>query len=195
MKDSGSKQQFSTGAQRDSQNGKGRYDLISRSLLHRLAKVMQKGAAKYGDRNWEKGIPVGRSFDSLQRHLWQWSEGFDDEDHLGHAAANLMFIMETEERALAGKLPRELIDLGPNAKPPEKPGPVASLLNLPKGWFAHIEHVSADGVFSAEVSTEPYGVPFYKGRDKNANEALRKAIEEASGSTHWPTHNGPEEGV
>ena len=55
-KDSGKKQEFSTGAHRDSNIGKGRYDLIPPISLKRLADVYERGADKYGARNWEKGM-------------------------------------------------------------------------------------------------------------------------------------------
>jgi hypothetical protein len=111
VKDSGKREDFATGARRDQRVGKGRYDLIAPEFLRRLALIMEAGAAKYGDRNWEKGIPISRSFDSLQRHLWQFMAGQDDEDHLGHAAANLMFIITTLDRISQGRLDPDLDDL------------------------------------------------------------------------------------
>ena len=56
--DSGKRRDFPTGSRRDSREGKGRYDLISPIALRRLALVCERGAAKYGDRNWEKGQPM-----------------------------------------------------------------------------------------------------------------------------------------
>lgn len=47
MKDSGKREDFGTGAVRDSREGKGRYDLISPIALKRLAVVYEKGANKY----------------------------------------------------------------------------------------------------------------------------------------------------
>ena len=110
VKDSGTRDSFETGAQRDSREGKGRYDLIAPEFLSRLAIVLEAGAYKYKERNWEKGIPLSRTFDSLIRHLYQWMAGSRDEDHLGHAAANLMFLITTEARALAEILPDNLLD-------------------------------------------------------------------------------------
>ena len=57
-KDSGERRQFNTGAQRDVVTDKGRYDLISPIMIERLAKLLQRGAEKYNDRNWEKGMPL-----------------------------------------------------------------------------------------------------------------------------------------
>jgi len=95
MKDSGARQEFPTGARRDTQEGKGRYDLISTVFLRRLAVVMEKGAGKYGDRNWEKGMPLSRYLNSAIRHLLQLFDGESDEDHAGQAAFNVMAFLHT----------------------------------------------------------------------------------------------------
>ena len=111
MKDSGERQEFSTGAKRDRQVGKGRYDLIPPHSLKRLADILEKGALKYSDRNWEKGMPLTRYVDSCMRHLLQYVEGWRDEDHLGQAFWNLMACVHTEEMIHRGLLPEELNDL------------------------------------------------------------------------------------
>lgn len=100
-KDSGERQVFDTGCQRDTQNGKGRFDLIPPFALMRLVGVYQRGAAKYDDNNWVKGMPYGRVLDSALRHLFKWKFrkilGLPmDEDHLGQAAWNVFTLMEYE---------------------------------------------------------------------------------------------------
>ena len=97
MKDSGQREHFNTGAVRDVREGKGRYDLITPYGLRRLAVVYERGAKKYADRNWEKGMPHCRYADSAMRHLQQWLQGDSDEDHLAHAAWNLFAIMHMQE--------------------------------------------------------------------------------------------------
>lgn len=93
VKDSGARQEFETGARRDTQESKPRYDLISPFSLERLAWVYARGAEKYGDRNWEKGIPYSRYLASGERHLQQFKQGDTDEDHLAQAVWNLMSIL------------------------------------------------------------------------------------------------------
>ena len=105
---------YDSGAQRDDQDGKGRYDLLPPEALRQAALRYEAGADHYGDRNWEKGIPLSRYFSPLIRHLNQWAEGHADEAHLGAAIFNLMCLIATEERALNDELPEELIDMGPN---------------------------------------------------------------------------------
>ena len=95
-------QSFATGAVRGSQKGKGRYDLISTFAMRRLAGVLERGAARYGDRNWEKGIDTMRHIDSLKRHLDQYIENQDDEDHLAHMLANAMMLIHTDEMIKMG---------------------------------------------------------------------------------------------
>lgn len=87
---------FKSGAIRGKQKGKPRYDLISPYFLERLAIHLMRGAEKYGERNWEKGIPVSRHYASLLRHLMAFSMGKQDEEHLAAAACNLMFIIHTK---------------------------------------------------------------------------------------------------
>lgn len=111
LKDSGERQAFSTGAQRDTQAGKGRYDLLPVLALRRLAVVLEKGAAKYDDRNWEKGIPLSRYVDSALRHLFKHLEGWTDEDHAAQALWNVACLIQTAEMVDRGLLPRELADL------------------------------------------------------------------------------------
>jgi hypothetical protein len=120
LHDSGERQQFATGAVRDRQTGKGRFDLLPPLAMIRLARHFEKGAAKYGDRNWERGIPLSRFLDSALRHLFSYMSGRDDEDHLVAAAWNLLAAMETEERAEAERLPLDLVDIGPGRLGGEK---------------------------------------------------------------------------
>ena len=96
MTDSGNREHFDTGAMRERAPGKGRFDLISPFMLQRLAIIMEKGAAKYESRNWEKGMPFSDYVDSAERHIQQYKMGMTDEDHLGHAIFNLMAIMHLE---------------------------------------------------------------------------------------------------
>jgi len=96
--DGGERQDFESGAMREPAAGKGRYDLISPLALHRLAQHYENGAAKYAERNWEKGLPASRMFDSAMRHLIQYLTGNAEEDHLAAAVWNIFCIMDFEQR-------------------------------------------------------------------------------------------------
>lgn len=96
IKDSGERRSFDSGAVRDVTEGKGRFDLLPPNAIRRLALHYQNGAKKYGDRNWEKGIPVSNYLDSGLRHLFSYLAGAKDEDHLVAGAWNVMCAMETE---------------------------------------------------------------------------------------------------
>lgn len=89
-------EKFPTGAVRDSQEGKPRFDLIPPHALLRVADVFAEGCKKYAARNWESGIEISRSFSSLERHTQAYKRGERDEDHLAHAVANLLFMMSFE---------------------------------------------------------------------------------------------------
>ena len=111
LKDTGFRRRYKSGALRENAPGKGRYELISPIFLHRLAIVLEKGATKYADRNWELGMPLGRYLNSALHHLEQALEGLTDEDHFGQAAFNLMALIHTKEMIDRGVLPKKLDNL------------------------------------------------------------------------------------
>ena len=113
VKDSGKRQEFTTGSKRDTREGKGRYDLIPSYALSRLARHYENGATKYGDRNWEKGQPLARYLDSMIRHAYKFLGGSREEDHLAAVAWNALAYIETEHRIERGILPEELDDIEP----------------------------------------------------------------------------------
>ena len=122
IKDSGNRTEFTSGAVRDIQEGKGRCDLLpldvvghflcnpTFTLIHdfqmtgevdylydaisssgvfhdayttvlEVAIHFEEGCNKYGERNWEKGIPVDRYIDSGVRHYLKHLRGDTDERH------------------------------------------------------------------------------------------------------------------
>lgn len=109
-KDNGQRENFETGSRRDTREGKGRFDLFSPLADARLAGVFERGAAKYGDRNWEKGQPIMRYVDSLRRHLNQIVLGQTDEDHEGQMLWNAYALVHTIMAIDLGLLPADLDD-------------------------------------------------------------------------------------
>ena len=104
-KDSGKRQQFSTGMQRDITEGKTRYDLVDMPMLKRWAELMGRGAVKYGSRNWEKAATaeeLERFRESAFRHFIQWFNGEIDEDHAAAVYFNIAGA-EMVKRKLHGK--------------------------------------------------------------------------------------------
>lgn len=143
--DSGNRTEFETGAVRDIQQGKGRFDLMPLDIMSKVfeiefadefeegsiayvlksiavfqqtgnegwlciaiahysqavhvslptlmldvARHFENGALKYGERNWEKGIPVSRYIDSAVRHLMKDCACETDEDHAAAFVWNCM---------------------------------------------------------------------------------------------------------
>jgi hypothetical protein len=85
--------------------GKTRYDLLPPEFVEAVAQVLTYGAEKYAARNWEKGLPYGRVFAAIMRHLWAWwrREDRDPESglsHLAHAACGLAFLVTYTERGV-----------------------------------------------------------------------------------------------
>lgn len=87
---------FSTGAVRDSVEGKGDMVSIPWEAILRLSKHYERGAAHYGRWNYTKGIPVSSFIDSACRHIAKYQCGCDDEDHLAAAAFNILGAMLME---------------------------------------------------------------------------------------------------
>lgn len=91
-KDSGQREQFSTGMVRDVQKGKPRFDLTWKPLYWRWAELMGRGAEKYGENNWMKAATteeMNRFKASAERHLQQYLRGDTDEDHAAAVIFNL----------------------------------------------------------------------------------------------------------
>ena len=98
IKDSGNRTEFPSGAVRDMAKGKGRMDLLPWLALIRVSKHYEKGAEKYGEHNWEKGIASSSFLDSAFRHLAKYADGWRDEDHLSAAAFNVLGLIYNEEK-------------------------------------------------------------------------------------------------
>jgi hypothetical protein len=98
VKDSGTRQEYETGARRDNPENKGRMDLVPAHAILRLSRWYEWGAMKYGDNNWQKGMPISRYLDAALRHTFKYLAGCNDEDHLAAAAWNILAVMDHEAR-------------------------------------------------------------------------------------------------
>lgn len=79
--------------------GKLRYDLCPAFAQQQYAEVLTKGAKKYGDNNWRKGMPWMSVIASLERHLMAFKQGenYDRESgnlHTAHIMCNAAFLTE-----------------------------------------------------------------------------------------------------
>jgi len=100
IKDSGSRQQFSTGMIRDNAD-KIRYDLIPLFMLDRFAEHLTKGSLKYKPRNWELAETpeeMDRFIASAWRHFVQYMENETEEDHFSAVLFNLCGIEMIKEK-------------------------------------------------------------------------------------------------
>lgn len=150
IKDSGNRREFSSGAVRDIEEGKGRCDLMpltvaarvqgvktgewdhilynigqfldegkrdclwlyvalnlfaeqaysgnAAKMLLEVSKHFEEGAKKYGENNWQKGIPPSCYIDSAVRHYLKWLRGDKDEPHDRAFVWNLMCCIWEVER-------------------------------------------------------------------------------------------------
>ncbi len=107
----GERRSFSTGAERQASSGKGTPVLVPGDAIMDIAKHFEKGAAVYGARNWEKGIPLSELLNSLERHLQQEKMGSTEEPHARALVWNALVYLATKLRIENGLLPAELNDM------------------------------------------------------------------------------------
>jgi len=102
---------YGSGATKESNQDKPRFDLIPIEPMFRVALRYTEGAKKYSERNWEKGIPVSQYVSSALRHLYQYLAGDRSEDHLAAVIFNIMAIMHHEEKIKKGVLDKSYYDI------------------------------------------------------------------------------------
>ena len=83
-------------------------EMDTATALLEVAKHFEDGAVKYGDRNWEKGIPVHCYIDSAVRHYLKFIRGDQDEPHDRAFMWNILCAMWTHRNH------PELIDIPGN---------------------------------------------------------------------------------
>lgn len=111
-----------------------RFDLLPWPELTELARVYGKGAAKYADRNWEKGYNASLSYASAMRHLTQWWNGEDNDPEIGEShlmlAAFHLFGMRRFQR----------MDEANGTTLVDRPAPVQrTVTSTPEGYAAFAE--------------------------------------------------------
>lgn len=111
VKDSGERQEFETGSRRDTQKGKGRFDLLPWLIMRRFARHYENGAEKYGDNNYLKGQPTSRYISSAVSHIVSYMVGRRDEDHLIAAMWNIAAAAQNEELVELGIYDPKLHDV------------------------------------------------------------------------------------
>ena len=94
--------QTATTGGRKFDGGKLQYGLIPSLALKEMVRVLTYGAEKYEPGNWKR-VPDAqrRYFDAMQRHIWAWKEGEQNDpesgmNHLAHAACCLYFLLERD---------------------------------------------------------------------------------------------------
>lgn len=105
VNDSGQRQQFESGMQRDVTAGKIDYTLaLDGPMFKRYAEHLTKGAVKYEKRNWMKAsgeAELERFRESALRHFLQWFAGEKDEDHAAAVLFNINGAEYVKERLAA----------------------------------------------------------------------------------------------
>ena len=60
------------------------------TMIRETAKHFEEGAKKYGENNWQKGLPINCYLDSAIRHYLKWRRGDKDEPHHNAFCWNLI---------------------------------------------------------------------------------------------------------
>lgn len=94
VKDSGVREQFSSGMVRDTAADKIDYSLtLDGPMFERWAVHLTKGAQKYSKRNWMLAEGSGPEYDRFResafRHFMQWWNGDKSEDHAAAVFFNI----------------------------------------------------------------------------------------------------------
>ena len=90
---------FESGAQRDSNANKPFCHNLKGYTRLRFGYHMTKGSSKYGDSNWEKGMPNEQYIESMDRHWSQYISGDRSEDHLSAFMFGINGLMDNERKA------------------------------------------------------------------------------------------------
>lgn len=93
IKDSGKREEFTSGMVRDTSEDKDNPALVKDGPMYkRWVKHLTAGAKKYAKRNWMKAsgeAELERFRESAQRHFDQWFAGETDEDHAAAVFFNI----------------------------------------------------------------------------------------------------------
>jgi hypothetical protein len=87
------KKTYKSGATRSADVEGVRYDLVPAEGVEAVARAMYEGAINHGDHNWKKGLKHSVYVNHALRHINLFMQGKSDEDHIGHALANLMMLV------------------------------------------------------------------------------------------------------
>lgn len=73
-----------------------RYESLHTAMLE-VSIHYKEGCAKYGERNWQKGIPLHCYIDSAVRHYIKWLRGDTDENHARAFIWNILGAIWTQD--------------------------------------------------------------------------------------------------
>ncbi len=99
--DSGKRKEFKSGMLRDVSDDKPDFTLIWYPFLLRLTNLLMRGLKKYGRNNWMKANgeeELERFKQSALRHMYQYLNGENGEDHQSAIVFNIMGAMYVESK-------------------------------------------------------------------------------------------------
>lgn len=77
-------------------------DKNNAEIILEVSKHFEEGAKKYGENNWQKGLPINCYIDSAVRHYLKWLRGDKDEPHDRAFLWNIICCIWTVKHIKAG---------------------------------------------------------------------------------------------
>ena len=74
-----------------------RFDLLPPLALLEVARVLKRGAERYGEHNWH-ALSAKELVDHAGTHILCWLAGDESDGHLEHAACRMLMALEIERR-------------------------------------------------------------------------------------------------
>lgn len=148
------RKEYDTGAVRSGDCEETRYDLITPIGLRALAQTYAEGMHKFGYCNWENGMPVTDLLNHAIAHIYKFLGGNRDEDHLAHAAWNLLGAIHSME--MWPHLNEQMLR-GPNCEPPpiaKKPSGVAASTAAAAAVQRQAGDTATNSVYAGKKSAE-----------------------------------------
>lgn len=135
-----------------SQNGY-RFDLIPPEAMFTLARVLDYGAKRYPENNWQ-GLETKDHLNSVIMHVYAYMGGDTQDDHLGHALTRAVFALWSAMNK-DGYVPLQGDEVGPRPPNTALVPPLSPLLGGSVSYPMGAAHPDEVGTPKAQLTLTP----------------------------------------